>query len=512
MHFFKKKLNTLQNSIYKNYFLLIYFLCFTLLLLSFLTFLKWGPIITSDTLSYFDLANRVKEGIFPYSSSYSPGYPFLVGSITKISNLTYEKVAALIAFFVFLSSVFLWFRIVQVIFNKKAKWYLYLLIAIFVTNLWWSIKVIYFAHADTIFYILSILIAYHILLWIENISWKRFILICALASMSVWVKYNGLIFLPFLVLLPLVQRNLKSKILFSLLPITIISASFILFKHINKGQVIKHLEINREFVFWQGNISSETLLVNIQDAGKVFIEYFLSNLYRNYATEILNVIGVILILGIGLFLLLRYKNSSTLIFYSFFLLYLIGYMCFSHFTNHTEINQRTMFPAYIFLTISFLFLFKSSPFLSRKILLIFLTLNIARTFIGFTDWIQRAPMDSFVNIEIFKNKKSLVVLKNLMQERNISPIMVYTNNQRYLTPVMGYDFVSKFPGKIEFTRGKFREKSEVQLKIEKEKMMSDLLTKNSILVIFDSQEKQELISKYSSFRILEIESDLIIYK
>lgn len=391
MNFSKNQLGNTQNYIYKNYFLIFYSLCLTLLLLSCFTFLKWGPIITSDTLSYFDLANRVKEGIFPYSSSYSPGYPFLVGSIAKISNLAFEKVATLIVFIVFLSSTYLWFRIVQLIFNKKAKWHLYLLISIFVTNLWWSIKVIYIAHADTIFYILSILIAYQTLLWTEKISWKRFLFICALASMSVWVKYNGLIFLPFLVFLPLLQINLKSKILFSLLPIPIILSSFILFKHINKGQVIKHLEINRSFVFWQGNISIETLLVNIQDAGKVFIEYFLSNLYRNYSTDILNVIGVILILGIGLFLLLRYKYSSVLIFYSFFLLYLIGYMGFSHFTNHTEINQRTMFPAYIFLTISFLLLFKSSPSLSKKILLIFMTLNIARSFIGFTDWICKLP-------------------------------------------------------------------------------------------------------------------------
>lgn len=492
--------------------LLVHFLAVFILFICLITIFAHGPIINSDTLSYFNLANKVADGYFPYSSFYSPGYPLIVGIISKYLNLSYVYISNFFAFSVFFLSIYLWFYILKVQFGKIYNSIFCLSLSIIFTNLWWSIKIINFAHADSIFYVLVLLICFQLLLWIKKSTLSRFIFISFLAAISVWIKYNGLIFLPLLLILLVFQKGLNRKVVYALFPVVFILGSFILFKFVNNGEVIKHLETNRSFFGWQGKASVDTILTNIKDGGNVFIQYFISNLYRKFSIDFLNYfVALILFLIPVIFFNKKNQNFIGFVFYLFFLLYIIGYMTISYFTNHTEIDQRTMFPAYIFLTICVLSIFYKTSFFVKYCLVFFLLLNVLRSFLGFSDWIHRAPMDSFNNIDKFQNKKSLNFLRDIICQKNIPLNLVYTNNSRYLTATFNYEFVSNIPSKTQFIRGKFREKSSDQLNDEIDELIKNLVLLNAIVVLFDYEEEEKIFASLTGLKKVYIENDLIIY-
>ena len=476
------------------------------------TALKWGPIVSSDTLSYFNLANKVVDGHFPYSNSYSPGYPCLIGILGKYFNSNFQTISFFVSIFVFLSSIYIWFcilrRTIGAIFPSI---FLFFLSVVF-TNFWWSIKIINFAHADSFFYFFILLISFQILLWIERPTILRFIFISILASISIWIKYNGLIFLPILLILILIKKDLNQRTLYGIFSVVFILYSFFLFKMINNGEVINHLETNRSFVLWQGDSSVETFLINIKDAGSVFIQYFISNFYRNFSNYIFDFFSTFSLLALVLvFFTKRNQNFIGFVFYIFFVTYIMGYMIMAHFTNHTEIDQRTMFPAYIFFTISLLSIFSNLSFIYKLVLVLFLFFNISRSLLGFKDWFMRASMDSFNKIEDFKKKNSLNFLKDIMDQKGILPDMVYTNNFRYLTASFDYQFVKMIPNKSQFVRGKFREKSEKQLYIEIEDLRNNLVLGKAIIVLFDFEGEIEILKGLDGLKIISMDNDLIIY-
>lgn len=477
-------------------------------ILNLILFFKWGPIINFDTFIYFNMAKIVVEGDFPYSSAYSPGYSFLIGIIHKITKLSYEKIATFLVFLVYLSSIFLWSNILKSIFEEIKSFYL-AIFGLLITNFMWSIKIIYFVHADSFFYFFILLIAYQIVLWIQDSTNRKFFLISFLAAISLWIKYNGLIFLPFLTILPILSIRGNRKYLLSFIPIFLILFSFFLYKKINNGEVIKHLETNREIEWWQGEDSRDTLKTNLKDAGKEFFDFFFPKSMTSFSVQVFGYGGFLFLLIFGVWLFVHRKYRIAGIFYSFSLLYIFGYMFISHFTNHTEINQRTMFPGYIFLTISLLYVFKFQASKWKWVLIGFFALSLIRSIFGFSDLIWSGSINSFKKIELLKERGSVQSLNSIMKEHSINPNMVYTNNPLYLAALLEYSLVSRFPEKTDFIRGKFREKTKDQLTLEIFVMINNLNSGKALIVLFDYEN--ELMEELAGFKTISIDSDIIIY-
>ena len=58
-------------------------------------FLIYGSGISGDTAAYLSLAGDVYKGEFPYSSSYLPGFPIIVGLTAKITAIKIVQAASI---------------------------------------------------------------------------------------------------------------------------------------------------------------------------------------------------------------------------------------------------------------------------------------------------------------------------------------------------------------------------------------------------------------------------------
>lgn len=486
-------------------------------LLVILVFSKWGPSLSSDTFFYFNLAKDIKNGLFPISSSNSPGYPAVLALISNVFSKGLEESAWLISISSYILAILLWYFILSRISDRNISKIRIGLYAILISNLWWSLKLLLFAHADGVFYIFCLLIVLNLVIWGRSGSFHIWLLLCFLASVSVWIKYNGLIFLPFLTICPLLYYGFNLKALIGIVPVITIIPSFLIFKNLN-GQVIRHFDTNRDIQKFSNEINWDTFFVNFEDTGKAIFDF----IFTSYLTPIFPVILICVFL-ISIFVLFFYflfkqfgKNKVELLLASFVVVYIIGMGFIFQLTNHTEMNTRTLFPVFIFSIAFFAFKFLNLIKIKRNVLIfifIFIFINFARSTHGLMDWFYRAPMDSFVFIDKFKSKESVVKCKELVDLFNIDRSKIYTNNVRNLTAAFDYERVSDFGKDFEFQRGKIRPVEIIEIQKREREMFNNLNNNRGIIILFDFKDLDKIHSyNTNEFYHLKIDSDLIIYK
>jgi hypothetical protein len=486
-------------------------------LLAILVFSKWGPSLSTDTFYYFNLAKVVKNGLFPVSSSNSPGYPAILAFINSIFSTGWEEASWWISITIYLLAIFLWYYLILSALKDKSNKLKILFYSLFISNLWWSLKILLFAHADGVFYIFCLLIVVCVLHWGRNEKLSTWIFLCLLASVSVWIKYNGLIFLPFLAVCPLLFYGFNRKVWIGLVPIVSILPSFFIFKSLN-GQVIRHLDSEREILKVSNEISWETFSANIEDTGKAIFDFFFTSYLTSRIPIFLTVLFFIAVIALYFFLLFKWfgKEKIELVLLSFGIVYILGMGFIFQLTNHTEMNSRTLFPVFIF-SVAFIgyMVVNTKRVNSYGIgLLFFLCLiNFTRSTHGLVDWYNRAPMDSFVLVNQFKTKSSVVKSRELVELLNIDHSKIYTNQVRNLSAAFDYEIVRNFGMEYEFQRGKVRLVESSLIEDRVREMHTNLINEDGIIVLFDFKSPDK-ISSYDSiqFHHLRIEDDLIIYK
>jgi hypothetical protein len=476
-----------------------------------------GFSLSTDTFYYFNLAKEVKNGLFPVSSSNSPGYPAILALVNSIFSTGWEEASWWINITSYLFSILLWYYLILGVSENKTGKLKILFYSIFISNLWWSLKILLFAHADGVFYIFCLSIVVCLVNWGRNEKLSTWIFLCLLASVSVWIKYNGLIFLPFLAVSPVLFYGFNRKAWIGLLPVATVLPSFFIFKSLN-GQVIRHLDSERDISKISDEISWETFSANIEDTGKAIFDFIFTSYLTSRFPVLLTVLFLIAVFTLYLFLLFKWfgKEKIELVLLSFGIVYIAGMGFIFQLTNHTEMNSRTLFPIFIF-TVAFiaLMVLNNHKMSSHGIgLLIFLCLiNFTRSTHGLIDWYKRAPMDSFVLVNQFKTKASVVKSKELVDLLHMDPSKIYTNQVRNLSAAFDYEMVRNFGMDFEFQRGKVRPVDGSLVEQREREMFANLVNKEGIIVLFDFQSPEK-ISGYDSiqFHHLRIEDDLIIYK
>ncbi|MDP3200379.1 MAG: hypothetical protein Q8M62_11155 [Algoriphagus sp.] len=491
-----------------------YFAIFFIFCSATFTFLKWGPIFSSDTLVYFNLSKQVSMGKFPYSPFYSPGYPTLVSSIKTIFYLGFEDAASLISIsFFFISIIISYFIIIEI--RERKEWVENIFYSLFIGICWWSVTIVFSSHADSLFYVFCLFIILFLIKWLKSNNLFYFIIASLLSAASIWIKYNGLIFLPFLAIVPIYYFGICRKALLGLIPLLSNGISFILFKNIN-GQVIYHLETNsRVFEFWKKDISLITLLSNLSDSGKTFIDFTLTSYAWSFFSQLFYIFIFLLTSVIFFFYLIRKfsKESIESIFLLFSIVYFYGYLFMSQLTNHTEVNRRTMFPALLFFIFYLIIVLnRNKSIVFSGLIVIYAFLNLMRSGFGFIDWYKRAPMDSFVLVNEFKERRSLVNLNELLLKNNLLPENIYTNNVRYLVPYFDYEWVNSIPVKEKFMRGRYREVSNEFYDSINASMIKKIEERDAVLIIFDFQKSTYQFSEILNANKLIIGDDLILSK
>jgi len=479
------------------------------------TFNRWGPIFTTDTINYFSLGNELGAGKFPYSLGYSPGYPYVVFLFSSIFALNFLDAGFWLCAIFYVCAFFLFYLIIRSFYKTNYSKLSVLLFSLLILNSWAIFKIIFTAHADGLLLLFHLLILLSLLISLKQGSAIVYVISCGVAAVAVWVKYNALIYMPFLALVPLLYYGFKKRALIGLIPVFLSSASFYLFKKMN-GVVIHALSQPTGIVnLWNGETSTETMSINLDDTGKVLMGSVISDTIINKIPSIISVAFVILItIGFLIYLFKKLgKLDETLILLFFTFIYTFGILLIYQFNSFIEVNNRTLFPAMISLTLALYsaFIGKQSKF-ALFLLILIITFQPLRATAGLLDWYNRAPLDSLKRAKLFDLKPSLIRLNEIMNKFQLLPPDVYTNSDRYLRIYFDYQYVGRAPGEIEFQRGKMLPLSQASIKERVEDINSKILNGKAILIMFDIRETQyqEYIS--DSVLIEKINSDVIIYK
>ena len=213
---------------------------FLILLIKFI--FDFGPFVSTDIVDYSRMARDVSNGFFPHSSSFSPGYPFFIGITSKILGIHESKSIFIWVFVLQFSTIIFVYNLVRLNFkNEKFTFTKLALISFVILSHWAILKVLITAHADALFLALLIGYFYFLFMWLRSYKLKWFVFSTLYAGLCIWVKYNGLILLPFLIIASLIFGKNKFKIQLLILPIVTAFASYFTFKTIN-GSVIKHFQ------------------------------------------------------------------------------------------------------------------------------------------------------------------------------------------------------------------------------------------------------------------------------
>lgn len=506
-NFYLRNFNTLR-------IVLLVILCIQIFFLL-VTFNKWGPIFTTDTINYFALSNDIRRGVFPYSPLLSPGYPLLVFIFSHFFDLDLMVASYWLCLIFYILIFVIIYLIIRSYFGRNHNKLNIIILSLLLINSWTSIKVIFTAHADellALFHLVILLILIHAL---KKRNLVLYIICCLLAALAVWVKYNSMIYVPFLAIAPLLFYGWKPIAFVGIVPVVLSGGSFFIFKKIN-GVVTYALSTPvSSALLWHGDISKDTLFTNLSDAGKVLSGSIFTDIVGN---KIPNSISIILFLFISVgfcFYVIKNigKSNISLVLLSFAFIYTFGVIFILQLNDIIEVDTRTLFLASVTMVLGLFSLIVNEMFKYRYTLIFILAIfQPIRSTAGIFDWYKRAPMDSLKQAKAFGSKSSLKRLNDLIIEMQIEPSQVFSNRHRYLSIHWNYRYVGRAPQKIEFQRGKMLPLDDNSFRKRVESINREILERKAILVLFDDYDNQYVNYVNDSVQIERINSDVIIYK
>lgn len=495
--------------------ILVLILSSVVLLLVIVTYIKWGPALQNDLIYYFHMAGQIGKGSFPYSNGYSPGYPAIVHFTHYVSHLDFIESSTLLCAIFYLSAWILLYYSTGILFDLKQKKMLAILASFILLNSWWSLKIILRVHADGFFYVFHLAILLTLLLFLTSKNIRWFLLCSVLAALAVWVKYNGLIYLPYLAVVPFLFWGWKRIALFGVIPVLLVGSSFFVFRSINHN-VIHHLEISESsFSLWQGDISFQTLYTNVKDSGKVLISGLSSNAFASLLPNVVAIVYFLIVIALLVYYIFKTLGKQNLpsVILAFTVIYIFGFILMSQRTNLVEVNLRTFFPVTLFFLLGlFGLLLQFKVYIGYYFIVLFIFFQPVQSIAGLVNWYRHAPMDSFKKANVFKSKKSLIRLRELMRELDVDTGNIYTNEIMYLAIYFDYNAVEPAPGKKQFGMGTYTIIDDQAYEELLTKFKSDIRKGASILFLVDSD--METVRHYggNEFRYEKIQNDFIIYR
>jgi hypothetical protein len=486
---------------------------FFLLLIKFL--FEFGPFYTTDIVDYSRMAKDVSKGFFPHSPSFSPGYPFFIGITSKLFSMHESKSVFFWVFILISSSIIFTYNFIKLNYNnEKGTFKKTAFISFIFLSHWAILKILITAHADPLFLVLLLVYFNCLFLWLRTFNLKWFIITTLFAGLCIWVKYNGLILLPFLIIASLIFGKNKFKLYILILPIITAFTSYFTFKTIN-GSVIKHFQGTNFFDkldFALHNL--ELLHSNLVHSGRVYFSILFTNsiqlLIPDWLAFVFFIIVLFLFCGYFFFSTMNKKIENALLLFSFF--YWFSFFILSQFTSYEEIDTRTMMPSVLSFILWVLLIFKSLKTQYKYLISFVVILNLVYSFYFITVLnLSTDRKNTFNYISNFSDRKSVIELKKLQKTYSFND-RIYTNEFRNVLYAFDYSGIKRYPSHKKFVNGKFHELNKQEYDKIRQKFCNDFSTTTSAVLLIDYPKSKKidncLLTKNS--KIFHIENDVLV--
>src|SRR5690606_37862684 len=217
---------------------------------------------------------------------------------------------------------------------------------------WWSLRIITWAHADSVFYCLLLVWVYFLSRSYLTKAWAPLIVLSLISASMVWVKLNALVLIPFYALLIVLDKERNRW----LAPLGMTAASYFAYRYLTNYRLIEfgNLDIGSggDLVF-SGGI--KLLASNMAEFFRSTLGFFFSDFLTVLIPDVVAIVGGgLLLLSLILLALKEIKGGLSLpsLILFFGLLYLLCLLGFLQLIGSEEINYRTIFPFFLSCSLS----------------------------------------------------------------------------------------------------------------------------------------------------------------
>jgi hypothetical protein len=433
---------------------ILLFAILTTIVLFVIDFLIYGSGISGDTAGYLSLAGDVYKGEFPFSPSYLPGFPIIVGLTAKTASIKIFQAASI------------WigvFYVINLIYIGKTTYYLnkigkitktgsYFLFFILIS--WWSFRIQKATHADAMYFSLLIILTHYLIKAFQEYKSKYFLIIGFVLAIMAITKYNSYVLLPILGCFILINKiDHKKKIIFLIFSILPPFIMILVWKLLNGGFIYALKLNNYEHSTYGIQDIYKSFYLNISETGKEFIEIMVNPVVGRYLNlDFGFLVGLSLIMLLFIVLYKFRKDQHEMLFLIFATVYLISVIAIQSLNILTEINIRTLitFNFFIFLMIGIYILKNNLKFLGGVLFLLLFSNNILMEI----KWLTETSKKNSFKYEYAKNNQFINTDKSFI--KSIGNKDVISNDAESLMFHLNYQkHIKKFNTNRVFRKGKF---------------------------------------------------------
>ena len=475
-----------------------------------------GLLYFTDTVSYLDMTDRINKGFFPHSDSFSPGYPFLMAMVSKLFSTSEIQTVYTTSFILIFSVFCVLYQLIKSFIDNKDQFSFksFILVFILLAN-WLLLKIILTAHADLFFLFLLSLYFLGLVKWLFFEEKNGFYLLLTTIVLSVWIKYNAIVLVPFSILSIFFYG--KKKTIQYAFPIVILliafCCSYALFKQIN-GTVIQHLQPDSFSVKISKSIQNLSLLSsNYSLSGKVFLGAVFSKSLELLIPKSVATLFMFVLTFLFIYMLTstikRREKENIFLFFSFF--YWVIFYALCQYTGWEEINARTLFPSILTMLIWLFLQQNKSKLIGKRFINAVIAISVLYS-LCYVVILNRSEQNKFLNhLSDFKHKK---IVQNFIErgKQNNFAGNIFSNDARNISFALGHIKVNDYPKKKLFQRGKFREISEREFSMKQAEFCNQFSTHTSALLIFNDTLDAYIDSclKNTATKIIKSENDILI--
>ncbi|ERM80977.1 hypothetical protein P872_11765 [Rhodonellum psychrophilum GCM71 = DSM 17998] len=488
--------------------LIIYYISFVCLsLFTFFLFFNRGVIITGDTFNYFQMFKFISEGEFPHTQYYTPGYPFFMFLISRISKIQTIFIYEVVCSLLIMADIIIVFFIAQKFESVLAK---FVILTGFFS--FWTFKIQFFAQADSIFYTLLLTLIF-CLQTLDVRKRKNIIIFSFVISALVLVKYNNLLLIPIFLLFPFLTTDQKRGkyyyFLYFFLMVFVPILAILFWRYFN-GNLISH--ISQAFDF---QLFKVAFIHNIQDFFSTLSFTFFSKFTKRFTEVGVILSGVVIYVGVLLVLIFNFfrKTNVNIFLGMYVFLYPIVLILLISKSGHIEINQRTIFPFLLTAILSIAFFveqLKSYKFISIGIVSLFFIIS-QRIFIESSMFFLEGASFTTRDISDFRLKftKEIKYIENLIGDNP-----VYNSNQGKFSYYFENTKTLPLPHNPEFYLGRFNSIPENEIKKDSIQLFENLMLNDSFFCFEGIEYRDENYIKfieYNGGKLLISDENISIY-
>lgn len=419
-----------------------------------LDYVMYGSGISGDTAEYLALAGDVSNLKFPYSDTYLPGFPLLVGFAAKLFSLKIYQAAVLWMGLFFIINLIYIGKIATYLckINSISKTGAYFLFFILIS--WWSFRIQKATHADAMYFCLLIILTYYIIKsLIENNS-GNFIIVGLVLAMMTITKYNSYVLVPIVGLLILLgDYDLKVKLKYFALAVSPALLFIAGWKTINGGFIYSLKADNYENKGFSISDVLESFYTNISDSGRTLVELLINPVvgrFLNLGSGF--VIGLIAILSLVFLLYKSRRNKVEFVFLAFALIYICSLILILSLNLVSEINIRTLntFCFYLFLLLGLYTLKGKNKMFAAGLFVILLANNLLMA----GKWLTVTSKGNSFNYEYKSDNEATFQDKFFL--KSIEGKNVMSNDSGLIMFHLNYKkHIESFDSNFLFRKGKF---------------------------------------------------------